>query len=148
MDVSVSMNQFNFAQANDFLSKTLFVKALDGTVSEGNWNFVINEEYALGTMAFGYSDLKVQFVDSLTYERGQGKLKIYSFGANLFAKNNNPRGASGKTFSSRIFQERDKRKFIFSAWWKATFSGLRGTFGLGQPKIPKWMRKDEEPTEE
>ncbi len=45
---------------------------------------------------------------------------------------------------SDIYQERDKSKFIFNAWWKATLSGLRGSFGLGKPKIPKERRKEEE----
>ncbi|MDX5478701.1 MAG: hypothetical protein LPJ98_09620 [Cyclobacteriaceae bacterium] len=144
MDVSVSMDRFRFDEANDFLQKTMFVKAVEGEVSEGQWDFTLNEDYALGKMAFGYKDLKIQFVDSLTYERGLGKLKIYTFGANLLAKNNNPRTGSKKIATRTIYLERDKRKFIFSAWWKATFSGLRGTFGLGQPKIPKELRKEED----
>jgi hypothetical protein len=144
MDVKVSMDTFAFAEANDFLSKTLYVEAIDGTVTDGNWNFVLTDEEAIGDMMFGYTDLKVQFLDSLTLERGGGKLKIFTFGANLLAKNSNPRGLSSKIVSRPIYQERDKRKFVFSAWWKATFSGLRGTIGLGRPKIPKEIRKEED----
>ncbi|TDQ13786.1 hypothetical protein DFQ04_3510 [Algoriphagus boseongensis] len=144
MDVTVSLDKFRFAEVNDFMEKTLFVKAIDGTVTGGQWDFRLNEDYAIGKMAFGYTDLKIQFVDSLTYERGLGKLKIYTFGANLIAKNNNPRAGGKKVVARRIYLERDKRKFIFSSWWKATFSGLRGTFGLGQPKIPDELRKEEE----
>lgn len=144
MDVEVKMKDFSFTEADDFLSKTLFVKAVDGTVTDGDWNFRLNEDFARGRMSFGYTDLKVQFLDSLTLERGLGKLKIYTFGANLLAKNNNPRGGKGKVVSRRIFQERNKGKFVFSAWWKATFSGLRGTFGLGRAKVPKNLRKEEE----
>ncbi|GMQ31162.1 hypothetical protein [Algoriphagus confluentis] len=144
MEVKVKMNDFSFSEADDFLSKTLFVKAIDGTVTDGEWNFRLNDDFAKGRMNFGYTSLKIQFLDSLTLERGLGKLKIYTFGANLLAKNNNPRGGKGKIVSRRIFLERDKSKFVFSAWWKATFSGLRGTFGLGRAKIPKDLRKEEE----
>jgi hypothetical protein len=142
MDVNVRMNSFAFSEANDLLSKTLFIKALDGTVTDGTWNFTLNEDEARGEMEFGYTDLKIQFLDSLTLERGLGKLKMYTFGANLFAKNSNPRALSSKVVKRRIYQERDRRKFVFSAWWRATFSGLRGTVGLGRAKAPK--RKQEE----
>ncbi len=143
MDVRVKMDSFAFSEANDFLSKTLFVKALDGTVTDGNWQFRLTDDEAIGTMEFGYTNLKIQFLDSLTLEQGLGKLKIYTFGANLLAKNNNPRGFSSKIVSRKIYQERDKRKFVFSAWWKATFSGLRGTFGLGRAKVPKGREEEE-----
>lgn len=142
MDVTVRMDTFAFADANDFLSKSLFVAAVDGTVTNGNWNFTLDDEVAIGDMRFGYTDLKIQFLDSLTLERGLGKLKIFTFGANLLAKNSNPRGPSSKIVSRPIYQERDKRKFVFSAWWKASFSGLRGTFGLGKAKMPK--KREEE----
>jgi hypothetical protein len=142
MDVTVIMDTFAFAETNDFLSKTLFVSAVDGTVTNGNWNFTLNDDEAIGDMKFGYTDLKIQFLDSLTLERGLGKLKIFTFGANLVAKNSNPRGSSSKILSRPIYQERDKRKFVFSAWWKASFSGLRGAFGLGKAKMPK--KREEE----
>ncbi|WP_157359848.1 hypothetical protein [Algoriphagus mannitolivorans] len=144
MNVSIAMDRFRFEEANDFLMKTMFVKAVDGEVTEGQWDFTLNEDYAIGKMALGYKDLKIQFVDSLTYERGLGKLKVYTFGANLLAKNNNPRGGSKKITTRRIYLERDNRRFVFSTWWKATFSGLRGTFGLGKPRIPKELRKEED----
>lgn len=137
MDVKVRMDGFAFNEINDFLSKNLFVKALDGTVTNGHWQFTLNEEEAIGDMEFAYSNLKIQFLDSLTLKQGMGKLKIYTFGANLFARRNNPRGLSSKVTTRKIYQVRDKSKFVFSAWWKATFSGLRSTFGFGRAKPPK-----------
>ncbi len=136
MDVHVRMDSFAFSEANDLLSKTLFIKAVDGTVTDGSWSFTLDEDEARGEMEFGYTNLKIQFLDSLTLEKGMGKLKIYTFGANLFAKNSNPRALSSKKVKRNIYQERDKGKFVFSAWWKATFSGLRGTVGLGRAKAP------------
>ncbi|WP_139352685.1 hypothetical protein [Algoriphagus sp. A40] len=137
MDVQVRMDSFAFGEANDFLSKTLFVKAIGGTVTDGKWDFLLDEDEAIGEMEFGYTDLKIQFLDSLTLNQGMGKLKFYTFGANLIAKNSNPRALSSRVVKRKIYQERDKRKFVFSAWWKATFSGLRGTVGLGKAKVPK-----------
>lgn len=142
MDVKVRMDSFAFSETNDFLSKTLFIKALDGTVTDGKWNFILNDEEAIGEMVFAYTDLKIQFLDSLTLKQGMGKLKFYTFGANLLAKNSNPRSMSSRVVKRKIYQERDKRKFVFSAWWKASFSGLRGTVGLGRAKLPK--RREEE----
>lgn len=137
MDVSVRMDSFAFSDINDLLSKTLFIKALDGVVTDGKWSFTLNEDEARGEMQFGYTNLRLQFLDSLTLERGLGKLKIYTFGANLFAKKSNPRALSSKVVKRKIYLERDRRKFIFSAWWKASFSGLRATLGFGRAKAPK-----------
>jgi hypothetical protein len=137
MDVEMKMNSFAFADINDFLSKTLFLKAADGSVTDGKWSFTLDDDEARGEMEFGYTNLKIQFLDSLTLDQGQGKLKLYTFGANLFAKRSNPRALSSKITKQKIYLERDKRKFVFSAWWRATFSGLKGTFGFGRAKVPK-----------
>jgi hypothetical protein len=142
MDVTASVDKFAFSEVNDFLSKTLFVKAVDGTVSGGNWKFTLTEEEAIGDMEFAYDDLKIQFLDSLTLDQGKGRLRVYTFAANFIAKSRNPRGLSSKVVSRRIYEQRDKRKFVFNAWWKATFSGLKGTFGLGRAKVPKGREEE------
>lgn len=143
MDVEVKVEAFAFGEVNDFLSKTLFVKALDGTVTNGNWQFTLTEEDAIGDMELAYTDLKIQFLDSLTLEQGLGKLRFYTFGANLFANNNNPRKLSSKVVSRKIYQARDKRRSVFSAWWRATLSGLRGTIGFGRANVPKGREEEE-----
>lgn len=144
MDVSIEMGEFDLVQINDFLEKTLFVKIDKGRINNGNWEFTLDDDFAIGEMRLAYEDLKIQLVDSLTYEQGKGKLKLFTFFVNVVAKNNNPRGSASRIVVSDIYQERDKSKFIFNAWWKATLSGLRGSFGLGKPKIPKERRKEEE----
>ncbi len=144
MDISIEMGEFDLVQINDFLEKTLFVKIESGRVNQGNWEFTLDDDFAVGEMRLGYSDLRIQLVDSLSYEQGRGKLKLYSFLVNLLAKNNNPRGGTSRIVMSEIYQERDKSKFIFNAWWKASLSGLKGSFGLGKPKIPKERRREEE----
>ena len=95
-------------------------------------------------MNLGYRDLKLQFLDSLTLMPGKGKLRIFSFAANLLAKNNNPRSASGTPVVRGIYIKRDTRKSVINAWWKATFSGLKGTLGFGRAKMPKHLRKEME----
>ncbi|MFN3999122.1 hypothetical protein [Algoriphagus sp.] len=142
MDVEVKMGSFAFSEVNDFLSKTLFVKALDGTVSNGDWQFTLTEDDAIGDMKFAYTDLKIQFLDSMTLGQGLGRLRLYTFGANFLARNNNPRKLSSTVVSRRIYDERDKSRSVFSAWWRATLSGLRGTLGFGKAAVPKG-REDE-----
>lgn len=144
MDVAIEIGELDLVSINDFLEKTLYVKIQDGKVDYGNWEFTLDDDYAVGEMRLAYSDLKLQFVDSLTYDQGKGKLKLLGFLVNTFAKNDNPRGGSSRIVRSEIYQQRDKSKFIFNAWWKATLSGLRGTFGLGKAKIPKEIRKEED----
>jgi hypothetical protein len=74
---------------------------------------------------------------------GKGKLGLLTFAANTLIKNSNPRKLFNNRITSTIYFERDKAKFIFGGWWRATFSGLQGSVGLGQPKIPK-RKKDKE----
>jgi hypothetical protein len=142
MEVEVKMDRFAFSEVNDFLSKTLFVKALEGTVTDGNWQFTLTDEDAIGDMKFAYTDLKIQFLDSLTLGQGMGKLRFYTFGANLLARNNNPRKLSSTVVSRKIYQERDKSRSVFNAWWKATLSGLRGTLGFGRAAVPKGREEE------
>ncbi|MEP1956165.1 MAG: hypothetical protein ABJJ26_14595, partial [Algoriphagus sp.] len=71
-----------------------------------------------------------------------GKLGFMTFLANTITKKSNPRKLFNKRVVSRVYFERDKSKFIFGGWWRATFSGLKGAVGLGQAKAPK--RKEEE----
>ena len=95
-------------------------------------------------MTLGYRDLKLQFLDILTLEPGKGKLRIFSCAANLLAKNANPRSARGTPVVREIYVKRDTRKSVINAWWKATFSGLKGTLGFGRAKMPKHLRKENE----
>ncbi len=142
MDVDVRLGEFDLTKANPMLQRTSFIGITSGKVSDGRWKFKINEDEAWGRMRFYYEDLKVALLDSVTLEPGRGKLALYSFLANTALKNKNPRGLLKKKVSKRIYFERDKSKFIFNGWWKATFSGLKGAVGLGQAKIP--ARKEDE----
>ncbi|RAI83932.1 AsmA family protein [Algoriphagus yeomjeoni] len=142
MDVDVEMGEFDLSLLNTMLANNVFIKVVDGQVTDGKWNFRMDDDVARGEMNFRYEDLKLQFLDSLTLERGTGKLGIMTFMANIFTKSSNPRKFFNRRVTSRVYFERDKSKFIFGGWWRATFSGLKGAIGLGQPKEPR--RREEE----
>ncbi|EAZ81544.2 hypothetical protein ALPR1_20948 [Algoriphagus machipongonensis] len=142
MDIEVELGAFDLTKINNMVSRGVFVRILEGKVIDGDWRFTLDEEEAIGDMNFHYEDLKIEFLDSLTLERGKGKLGFMTFMANTIAKNSNPRKLFNKSVNSRIYFERDKSKFVFGAWWRATFSGLKGALGLGQAKVPR--RKEEE----
>ena len=141
MDVRIKMDQFDLRLANSLLSTGTFIRILEGRVTDGNWKFRLDENEAIGDMDFLYEDLKIEFLDSLTLERGRGKLGLYTFLANTLTRKSNPRRFLNNRVNSSIYFERDQSKFVFGTWMKATFSGIKGSVGLGQPKRPK--RKDE-----
>lgn len=144
MDVDVELGEFDLYLLNTMLANSVFIKVLDGRVTDGKWDFRMDDDVAKGKMNFRYKDLKIEFLDSLTLERGKGKLGIMTFLANTFTKSNNPRKFFNHRVTSPVYFERDKSKFIFGGWWRATFSGLKGTVGLGQPKVPKRKEEEEE----
>ena len=142
MDVNIEMKKFDLRLANNLLSAGTFVRILDGRVTDGKWKFRLDENEAIGDMDFLYEDLKIEFLDSLTLERGRGRLGLYTFLANTLAKKSNPRSFLNNRVNSSIYFKRDQSKFVFGTWAKATFSGIRGSVGLGKPKIRK--RREEE----
>ena len=142
MDVTIQMGEMDLTKVNDILSKGAFVKARAGRVNSGDWNFRMDDDEVIGRMKFLYEGLKVDLVDSMTMAKGKGKLAIESFLANTLIKNNNPRKLFKNAVVSDIYVKRNQSKFIFSTWWKATLSGLKGSIGLGQPQMPK--RKEED----
>ena len=144
MDVDVTLARFAFAEVEDLLSKTAFVRPLGGGVTQGTWRFRLDEQEAVGTMALGYSDLKFQFLDSLTLEPGKGKLKFYNFLANLWAKKSNPGAGTNALRKRGIYRLRDTQRSMINAWWKATYVGLKSSIGFGKAKAPKNLRKEDE----
>ncbi len=141
MKVQVTADKFAFSEMSDLVSNTVFVRPTSGEITHGNWDFEVNEQEAFGSMTLGYRDFKLEFLDSLTLERGKGKLRIYSFVANFLGKNANPRSAKGRPVVREIYLQRDTRKSVINAWWKATFSGLKGTLGFRRAKMPPHLRK-------
>jgi len=143
MKVQAIADNFAFSEVSDLVSKTVFVRPTSGEITHGNWEFEVNEQEAFGSMTLGYRDFKLQFLDSLTLMPGKGKLRLFSFFANLLAKNANPRSAKGTPVVREIYIKRDTRKSVINAWWKATFSGLKGTLGFGRGKMPEHLRKED-----
>jgi hypothetical protein len=144
MEVQVSVARFAFAEAEDLLSKTAFVRPLAGGITAGTWQFRLDEQEAQGRMALGYSGLKLQFLDSLTLGPGQGKLKFYTFLANFWAKKSNPGAGSNSLRTREIYRLRDTQRSMINAWWKASYAGLKSSIGFGKAKAPKNLRKEEE----
>jgi hypothetical protein len=143
MDMNVAIGEFDLRRINSMVSNGVFVEIVCGKVTDGKWDFKMNEDEAWGKMNLNYSDLKIQLLDTVSMRSGKGKLGLLTFAANTLIKNSNPRKLFNNRITSTIYFERDKAKFIFGGWWRATFSGLQGSVGLGQPKIPK-RKKDKE----
>ncbi len=144
MDVTVSLDRFAFAEAEDLLSKTAFIKPLAGGVTQGSWQFRLDEQEAIGRMALGYTGLKLQFLDTLTLSSGKGKLKIYTLLANLWVKKSNPGLGSNSLRKREIYRRRDTQRSMVNAWWKATYVGIKSSIGFGRAKVPKKLRKKKE----
>ena len=138
MYLSAQLGAFDADVLNTILAPNAFVKVLRGRINEGDWSFVADDEEAKGEMVFLYEDLKLQLLDPQTLQRGRGRLGILTFVLNTFAvKSNNPRRGVPVRQGSRIYVPRNREKFVFNYWWKATLSGIQGSVGLGQPKEPK-----------
>ncbi|UJP66506.1 hypothetical protein [Mongoliitalea daihaiensis] len=138
MDVNVQLGAFDLMSINSIVEANAFAKVQRGRIDGGNWSFIAHDDYAVGNMTLLYSDLRVQLLDERTLQAGKGRKKILTFVLNAFAVNsNNPRKLSGRTVRSRIYEERDREKFIFNYWWKTSLSGVKGSLGLGQPTQPK-----------
>jgi hypothetical protein len=85
----------------------------------------------------------LELLDERTLEKGKGRKGILTFVLNVFAvRSNNPRKALNYKVTSKIYYPRDTERFIFNYWWKTTLTGLKGSVGLGQPKVPKRREED------
>jgi hypothetical protein len=144
MDMQVSIGEFDLRNINNMVSNGVFVEVVSGKVTRGKWDFRINEDESWGKMNLNYKDLKIQILDTVSMRSGKGKLGLLTFAANTLIRNNNPRKLFNNRITSPIYFERDKSKFIFGGWWRATFSGLKGSVGLGDAKMPKRKEEKEE----
>ncbi|MFD2200103.1 hypothetical protein [Shivajiella indica] len=143
MKINAQLGAFDLESINSILKPNAFVKVREGRVNSADWSFVANDRDAVGSMEFLYNDLNLELLDERTLEKGRGRKGILTFVLNVFAvRSNNPRKFLNTKISSKIYYPRDKERFIFNYWWKTTVTGLKGSVGLGQPKIPK--RKEED----
>jgi len=136
--VKAGVGEFELSILNSILKPNVFASVLDGVVRGGEWQFVADNDAAVGTIAICYNDLKLRLLEERTLETGRGRKNILTFVINnLAVRSNNPRKLFNNFVNSSIYQERDKNRFIFNYLWKSTLSGLKGSVGLGQPKAPK-----------
>jgi hypothetical protein len=144
MDLNAKIGEFDVRIINPILENNAFLRALEGKVNGAEWSFRATDKDAIGRMTILYQDLKLELLEERTLEKGRGRKGILTFVLNVFAvKSNNPRKLFGNTVSSTIYEERDTKRFIFNYWWTSTLSGLKGSLGLGQPKVPKRRAKEE-----
>jgi hypothetical protein len=145
INVNAQLGEFDLDQLNSILEPNAFVRVTRGKINGADWSFVADEKEAIGRMVILYSDLKLELLDERTLEKGTGRKSILTFVLNTFAvRSNNPRRYLRKPISSSIYEPRNTERFVFNYWWKATFSGLKGSLGLGQDKVPKKKRKEAE----
>lgn len=143
MNINAQLGEFDLDLINSILKYNAFVRVRAGRINSGEWSFTANEREAFGRMKLLYSGLSLELLEKRTLEKGRGRDRILTFVLNTFAvRSNNPRKFIGGTVQSNIYHQRDTDRFIFNYWWKTTVSGLKGSVGLGQPKIPR--RKDED----
>jgi hypothetical protein len=145
MKISAQMGEFDLDYLNTILQSNAFVRIRSGKIHGADWSFTADNNEAIGRMVLLYSDLKLDLLDERTLARGTGRKSILTFVLNTFAvRSNNPRRYLRKPISSTIYQPRDTERFIFNYWWTATLSGLKGSLGLGQPKVPKKRKQEAE----
>ncbi|WP_162418219.1 hypothetical protein [Cyclobacterium roseum] len=142
--VEASVGSFDLPVINSILESNAFVTVERGKIREGEWHFTADQEHAIGEMTLKYNDLKVRLLEERTLKRAGGRKGILTFVINALAmRKNNPRPLFKRLVSSPIYKERTPYKFVFNYMWKATFSGLMGSSGLMQPRIPAKEEEEE-----
>lgn len=145
MRINAQLGEFRMGNLNTILKANAFARAREGRILNADWSFVADDNEAIGKMTFLYEDLNVELLDERTLTKGRGMKSMLTFVINTFAvRSNNPRGYQRRPINASIYQVRDKEKFIFNYWWKTTFSGIKGSLGLGQAKKPKEKKTSEE----
>jgi hypothetical protein len=143
MKINAQLGAFDLELINSILIANAYVKVRSGRINSADWSFIANDRDALGSMEIFYNDLNLELLDERTLQTGRGKKGILTFVLNTFAvRSNNPRKFLKVKVTSKIYYPRDPERFIFNYWWKATVTGLKGSVGLGQPKVPKRREED------
>ncbi|KEO73093.1 hypothetical protein [Anditalea andensis] len=138
IQLNAEVGEFDISLINPILEANAFVSVRDGIIRSARWTINADDERAVGKMALRYNNLNVKLLDERTLEKGVGRKRILTFVINTFAvRSNNPRKLFNTMVTSDIYLPRDTNRFIFNYWWQATLTGLKGSAGLGQPKIPK-----------
>ena len=138
IQLDAEVGDFDLTLINPILEANAFVSVRKGEIKGANWSIILNDDHAIGKMVLRYNDLNVKLLDERTLEKGRGRKRMLTFVINTFAvRSNNPRKMFNTLITSQIYLPRDDKRFIFNYWWQATLTGLKGSAGLGQPKVPK-----------
>jgi hypothetical protein len=101
------------------------VKMDKGNLNRLDLDFMGENLYAEGPLAFEYDDLTVSVLKKNNAENKYQKKGLPSLAANLIVRNSNP--ANGKLKKVNIRNERDIYRSVFNLMWKTTFKGLKKT---------------------
>ncbi|WP_229683518.1 hypothetical protein [Echinicola rosea] len=144
MEISVQTGRFDLRAVNSIMTRNAFLKIREGIAQPSTWKFTADNETAVGTMTFYYNSLKVQLLNDRTLKKAKGRKAMLNFVLNAIAlRGNNPRKIFGTEKIAPIYFQRDKSKFIFNYWWKASLSGFQGSLGLGEAGPAKKEEEDE-----
>ncbi|AWW30344.1 hypothetical protein DN752_09545 [Echinicola strongylocentroti] len=144
MEMAVRTGSFDLKTVNSIMTRNAFLKIREGVAKPSYWHFTADNDVARGQMEFFYNGLKVQLLNDRTLEKAKGRKAMLNFVLNAFAvRGNNPRRIFGTEKIAPIYFERDKRKFIFNYWWKASLSGFKGSLGLGEAGPAKKEEEEE-----
>lgn len=125
-----NLSPMPFVAFNKMIEKSVPVSIETGQLNRFDFDLMLTDKMATGTLYFGYDDFKISIYDLDSEEIKKSKLA--SFWANKMVLNSkNPKG--DKFLPTTISYERDVQRSIINYWWKAIFTGSKETLGL-KPK--------------
>ncbi|MTI39638.1 hypothetical protein [Fulvivirga lutimaris] len=132
-NISGKVAPHNLNQFNDFTENGAFLKIKSGECKDLRFAATADDNLAIGTMYFEYSDFKIALVDKKTTGTKKFEESIASFMANSFIV----RKRNLALFRLRkgdIFFERNKEKSIFNYFSKLFISGVSSSVGYKSHK--------------
>lgn len=138
-----SLGKMDMTKVNPMLEPVAFVTIKSGIAKYINFDFEADEDYARGSLKFGYQKFKIFVLNKKTGEPEGLDEGLVSWMANTFLINSrNPHFGFFK--EGEIFFRRDKSKSIVNYVWKSLFSGIKTSIGAQtQKKLHKIAEKEE-----
>ncbi|MEP2771875.1 MAG: hypothetical protein ABJH05_06985 [Fulvivirga sp.] len=124
------MMPMQLVEFNQMLKYVAFTELEDGQLDSLSFAFTYGDSTSKGNMNFGYTDLKIDFLNKQDAETGGFFNELKGFVANtLVVNSDNPR-PNGKFSVGEIHAERNFEKSMFNFWWKSVLSGFRSSTGV------------------
>jgi len=143
------VNAFDLTCLNPLLEQVAFVGINSGKNELISFNFLANNEKALGNMRFTYNKLQIRLIDKDKLEDGGSGEGLASFLANTFVVRGNNPAFLGGFREGEIYFSRDVNKSIFNFLAKSVLSGLSSTIRGGseerrEKRRLQWQENQEE----